>query len=127
MVFIEENEPTPKEQLEKGLPALTQGNEAQVLFVLLLTMRNIIDNIIYDHPRFYKEAISGPHGDLFKKMLDEIERTDEQVGEYCMFVMRSDNPYQVMNEFNKVLGSIYNIFRKTITMSDLEQVGEQEE
>lgn len=100
---------------------LQEGNEAQVLFVLLLTIRHIIDSIIYDHPRFYKEAIAGPGGEVFQQMLSLVERTEPKIAEYCLFVIRSDNTAAVMGEFNKVLMSIYNTFLKVITMEGAEQ------
>jgi len=100
---------------------MSKGNEAQVLFVLLLTMRNIIDNIIFDHPRFYKEAISGPYGEVFRKILEDVERTDDKVSEYCLFVLRSDNPEEVLSEYNKASVAINNIFKKIITATGFDE------
>jgi len=119
MVVFEETQP----QVEEGqnLSSMSKGNEAQVLFVLLLTMRNIIDNIIFDHPRFYKEAISGPYGEVFRKILEDVERTDDKVSEYCLFVLRSDNPEEVLSEYSKASVAINNIFKKIITATGFDE------
>ena len=131
MVMVEEypDEINPEQSDPKAgsIHELKEGNEAQVLFVLLLTIRHIIDSIIYDHPRFYKEAIEGPGGEVFQQMLSMVERTDPKIAEYCLFVTRSDNTATVMGEFNKVLMSIYNTFLKVITMEGAEQLIHPEE
>ena len=122
IVIIEETQEATVEPKDKGIPELSEGNEAQVLFVLLFVMRHIIDSIMYDHPRFRKEATSGPHGESFTNMLGLLKRTAPEVAEYALFVLRSDKPQVVMQEFNKVLASIYNTFLKVITMEGIEDL-----
>lgn len=93
------------------------GNSDQTLCVLLLLIRHTIDTILNAHR---DGAINAPGGDVFEKLLQDVDPTPINVAEYCLFVLRTDKPNDVIKSFHSVMGGISRVFNKFISSRELE-------